>query len=444
MENFEEITREEDPTTTDNKEEIQLTNEPTSARKKIQKGPVKWNDNATDCLNFLVHLYFVKQDYVECLETLLKYSKSKSGYESIYSSIIKGLIKRAGGNINESNALFKLANNKINYPNSGYLLKEIGKNFLLLGKFKMAIEIYDNVLKTNEEEWDCLYHKGICYMNMKDYNQAKIFFDKANDLYISDDLLKTYGKFYLLNNDINKAIEKYEEALELCPNDSDLMTAIGSLYLKQNDNDKALEYFNDAMKIDPKYSNSLLGIASIYQYQGDFKNALLQYKISTLSNPNSAQVWNNIGLIFFVNNKLIAAQTCLKKALYLNPFEWIISFNLGLIYLSTQQYSSAFIYMNTAANLNEKYYLIFMYLGVILSELDDIDNAISYYEKALHMQEDYIIYFNYIISLIKNEMFANAKEKYGTFIKLYNSKKGNSSDDQFIEEELTKIKKILS
>ena len=168
MENFEEITREEDPTTTDNKEEIQLTNEPTSARKKIQKGPVKWNDNATDCLNFLVHLYFVKQDYVECLETLLKYSKSKSGYESIYSSIIKGLIKRAGGNINESNALFKLANNKINYPNSGYLLKEIGKNFLLLGKFKMAIEIYDNVLKTNEEEWDCLYHKGICYMNMKD------------------------------------------------------------------------------------------------------------------------------------------------------------------------------------------------------------------------------------------------------------------------------------
>ena len=100
--------------------------------------------------------------------------------------------------------------------------------------------------------------------------------------------------------------------------------------------------------------------------------------------------------------------------------------------------------MNTAANLNEKYYLIFMYLGVILSELDDIDNAISYYEKALHMEEDYVIYFNYIISLIKNEMFANAKEKYGTFIKLYNSKKGKSSDDQFIEEELTKIKKILS
>jgi hypothetical protein len=41
-------------------------------------------------------------------------------------------------------------------------------------------------------------------------------------------------------------------------------------------------------------------------------------------------------------------------------------------------------------------------------------------------------------------MFANAKEKYSMFIKLYNSKKGGSSDDQFIEEELTKIKKILS
>ena len=41
MENFEEITRNEDPTE-ETQEEVTMTNEPASARKKVQKGPTKW------------------------------------------------------------------------------------------------------------------------------------------------------------------------------------------------------------------------------------------------------------------------------------------------------------------------------------------------------------------------------------------------------------------
>ena len=197
------------------------------------------------------------------------------------------------------------------------------------------------------------------------------------------------------------------------------------------------------MEKNKKFSNSLLGLASLYQFQGKYEDAVIQYKISTITNPNSALIWNNLGLCFFAKNKFIAATTCLKKAIYLEPFEWIINFNLGLIYLGNLQYSSAFIYMNTAASLKNDYFLIYMYLGIILSFLDDIGNAIQYYDKALTLQEDYLVLYNYVVSLIKNEMFANAKEKLMKFEKIYSTKKGQYMEDNFIEEDLPKIKKLL-
>lgn len=161
-------------------------------------------------------------------------------------------------------------------------------------------------------------------------------------------------------------------------------------------------------------------------------------------NPNSSLIWNNLGLCFLDKNKKIIAATCLRKALYLLPFEWIISFNLGLIHLMSEQYVSAFIYMNTAANYKKDYYLIFMYLGIILTELNDIGNAISFFNQALSLKEVPIILFNYVISLLKNSMYSEAKEKSSLFTKLYSKNKKNSEEYLFIEEQFSSIQNIFS
>ena len=407
------------------------------------KPPQKTSDNSIDSLNFLVHRFFLKNMFTECLEVLSKFSKNKNQYESTYSLFVKALIKRSGGNINESLSLFRQGYKQLNDNTNIYILKEIGKNFILLGKYKMAIEIYDSVLEKNSEDWDCLYHKGLCYFNLNMFNESLDCLNKANEINCTEDILITLGKLYINNNDIKNGIDKYENALDINPNNSDILTALGTLYTKQNDNERAFDYFEQAMEKNKKYSNSLLGLASIYQFQGKYEDAVIQYKISTITNPNSALVWNNLGLCFFAKNKFIAATTCLKKAIYLEPFEWMINFNLGLIYLGNLQYSSAFIYMNTAASLKNDYFLIYMYLGIILSYLDDIGNAIQYYDKALSLEEDYLVLYNYVVSLIKNEMLANAKEKLIKFEKIYSSKKGQYMEDNFIEEDLPKIKKIL-
>ena len=426
-------------------QEIEKQQEIEEKEKKEEEVVVKKQDiicNSTNSLNWLVHQFFVRGEYAECIEILSKYSKNQNGFESAYSILIKGLIKRSGGDISDSQLLFKQSYS-LN-DSSIFILREIGKNSLLLGKFKMAIEIYDSLISKNEEDWDSFYHKGIAHLNLQNYNEANNCFEKALSLYQSEDILEMQGKLFVLTNNYSKAIEKYEEALDLCPNNSELLTAIGSLYLKSNNSEKAFDFFTDAMEIDKKYSNSLLGLASIYQYQGEYEEALVQYKLGFLTNSNSPLVWNNLGLCFFAKNKNIAATTCLKKAIYFDPFEWIISFNLGLVYLSTKQYSSAFIYMNAAANLKNDYPLIFMYLGIILTELDDIYNAIAFYDKAIKLKESYLIYFNYTVSLAKNEMISNAKEKFIKFRELYQKERNTQTEENtMIEETLPYLLKLL-
>jgi Bardet-Biedl syndrome 4 protein len=160
----------------------------------------------------------------------------------------------------------------------------------------------------------------------------------------------------------------------------------------------------------------------------------MKYKLASASNPNSPLIWNNLGLCFFAKQKFIAAVTCLKRAVYLDPFEWIISYNLGLIYLHTRQYASAFHYFNCAVNFKQDFYLIYMYLGVVLTKLNDVYNAINYYDKAIELQpQNAMTYLNYTISLLNNEMFANAKDKFTIFLELYHRDENSENDKEITD-----------
>ncbi len=83
-----------------------------------------------------------------------KHSKENE-FESQFSLFIKSLIKRYNGEISDSLDLLRKCYN-FNEFNLEYL-KEIGKNLELLGRFRMAIEIYDEILERNEDDWVCTY-----------------------------------------------------------------------------------------------------------------------------------------------------------------------------------------------------------------------------------------------------------------------------------------------
>jgi Bardet-Biedl syndrome 4 protein len=400
--------------------------------------------NQKDSVNWLLYDLFIRKEYDECLNLLNKLSKEhdSSKMESEYALHIRALIKRHRGEINESSELLKKCFS-FNSSNTD-VMKEIGKNVVLNGNFRRGIEIYDEIINYDNQDWDAFNEKGFCFMELKDFDSALACFNCALEISRNEKSLTLLAKLAILQEDYGRAIERLQEATNFASDDPELLTQIGALCLKVGNTEDAYDNFCKAMRNDSSFSNALMGVASIHQDKFEYEQALISYKLASTSDPNSPLVWNNLGLCFFAKQKYIAAVTCLKKANYLDPFEWIISFNLGLVYLQQKQYASAFNFMNCAANLRSDFYLIYFFLGIILAKLGDIHNAIPFYEKSLELNPNYLTYYNYTVSLLQNDMIENAKEKFKKFYGLYQSNRDASLEyDQDIIEAITVLQKSL-
>ncbi len=93
---------------------------------------------------------------------------------------LRALIKRYQGDVNDSLDLLRKCFNF--NDNNILIMKEIGKSLSLLGKHQMAIEIYEEILIRIDNDWECLYEKGICHMNLKDYETALMCFQHAQSI----------------------------------------------------------------------------------------------------------------------------------------------------------------------------------------------------------------------------------------------------------------------
>lgn len=389
--------------------------------------------NRREGRNWLIYYLYSRNEHDECLRLIEEIMKETNNRNEA-AVYIQGMIFRSRGKIAESLDCFKWAQ-KLN-PFSIDCMKQVGKSLYLIGRTKAAIDIYDQTLKINPDDWEVWHNKGVCHMNKEEYELAIDSFRGANLIQKHDATFMQLGEVYVRQEDYKSAIDVYLEALEFSPENPEILTTLGLLYLRLGDSPKAFQYLGNALTLDPVNSKALLATGSIIQDRSDHDAALLKYRIVAVHNPNSAPLWNNIGMCFFGKSKYIAAIVCLKKALYLDPFEWITAFNLGIVHLATEQFVSAFHYFNSAITLNPFYATSYMYLGVTLSNLEDYDNAMIAYEKAVSLEEDFLIYLNYAITLHTCGNREKAIEMYLKCNTLFNNlgSKVNDLDSEIINK----------
>ena len=249
--------------------------------------------------NWQIHAAFTRGEYSECMEVIEKQLKDTKGLCE-YALYIKAMIKRQQGEIQESLQLFQAATclNPTNIAN----LKQVARSLYLLGKHKAAIEVYEEAEKTADtgakKDWEVQHNKGLCHTYRKSFDEAIACFKKANKLQRHDITFMQLGKVYTLQEDYDKAIEVYLDALEFSPENPEILTTLGLLYLRKGDNYKAFDYLGNSLTHDRTNPKTILAAGSIMQDHMDNATALIKYRISAQKTPNSAQLWNNIGMSF--------------------------------------------------------------------------------------------------------------------------------------------------
>lgn len=49
---------------------------------------------------------------------------------------------------------------------------QVGRSLFLLGKHRAAVDVYDEALKLESEEWELWFHKGMCASQTKDCDRS--------------------------------------------------------------------------------------------------------------------------------------------------------------------------------------------------------------------------------------------------------------------------------
>ncbi len=260
-------------------------------------------------------------------------------------------------------------------PNSSAPISILGKAVLDLGETseddERAIELFKQALKLNPNDYIALSHYGIALMNLEKYDEAEEKLRQAIKLNPFDPLsyqqlgviLKVQGKFdqallmldkalsvpsesriqpayspdlkliYGNKADILSHLQRYEEAIEvfekaltLTPNNPYLLTNWGFALSMINQNEEAVKKFSRAYEISPKsaevcwrFAAALLVVQNYEEAEKKYLEAVQAAESDPIVLPQRDRLYHDVARFYLDVKQPETAQIYLQQAAEFNP-----------------------------------------------------------------------------------------------------------------------------
>ncbi len=181
-------------------------------------------------LEDLVHLYFIKQDYVRILSYV-----GQTGKDELLNSI---LVKKSW---------------------------------------------------SNDNAWT-LYRIGEAYYNTQDIADAYLFYKKADELApYNPEFKNKLGASLMAQNKVPEAIAVFEATLNENPKFVPALTNLGYAHLVSGDPGQANTFYKRGLALDPDYEPLLMNVAGLYAYQKNYAAAREMISRVLKKNPKNVQ-----------------------------------------------------------------------------------------------------------------------------------------------------------
>ncbi|KAK6732351.1 hypothetical protein RB195_016626 [Necator americanus] len=363
----------------------------------------KWKSNF-ELINFessnaLLYRLYVQGDYIGC-KSLIGEMLEQSSNQSEYAFYMRGIIARVEGELEDALSWFKKAL-EISANSTTYLVN-IGRVYFLMGNHTLAVEYLEKAVKGNPSDSKAYYWlaRAVYHLDTDLFNTC----EKARDLLLqapslqnSVELIVFLAKLMGELGDTTAAIQAYERALQLEPENLDVMFKMGMLYLRNNNEDPAFAMLGKALSYDSTHQQCILAAGSIMQAHGDHDVALNKYRVAADACDYNGCLWNNIAVCLFAKGRLAQAHSCLKKASFICPLDYKINYNLGLVHQAMGLHCSALHFLKAASELKRDDPQIIGAMAVVLSNMGDVNNARRAYQKSIGLDPKAQVILNYAI-----------------------------------------------
>ncbi len=150
-----------------------------------------------------------------------------------------------------------------------------------LGMYQESLKDYRFLFSRGYRHPAVFYNSGLAHYELKDLEKSIQMYDSAITLQPNVDFYIAKGTSLTDMGKLNEALQAYNQAYALAPDDQILLYDFGYTYFQMKEYGKSEEYLMQAARKGSKDEYVYLYLAKIYYMQGDKERACRFYKRAT-------------------------------------------------------------------------------------------------------------------------------------------------------------------
>jgi tetratricopeptide (TPR) repeat protein len=238
-----------------------------------------------------------------------------------------------------------------------------------------------------DKDLEKIYDDGVKEYRDKNYDKALEYFEELVQL--DDTRPDPYANIAVIKKiqkDYKGAFEYLNKAIKIDPKNAHFHGNMGNLLREVKDYENSIKAYSNAIRLNPKdpmnYNN--LGIA--YENMGDNDRAIMAYKEAVRADGDFAKAVNNIGVVLYKQKKYQEAADIFEIALKTDPNYKEVHSNRGACLNKLKEYDEAEKELKLAIEHNPKAGGAYTNLGNVYYKQHKYKEAIKMHEKSISLE----------------------------------------------------------
>ena len=228
-------------------------------------------------------------------------------------------------------------------PPNAITFNIVGDRRYQSGLFETAMAEYHLGLLLDAADFNLLNSLGVCNSVLNRFDQALEYFEKALEI-IPDDVMALYNAGLVCNlmEDLEKGGAYLTRASELNNSLFEIELTAGILFAKRNDTATALKHLDKAARLSPEAGLPRALIGDICLKKGDYPRAVTAYTSAIKCNPRDPWTMSGLARVYEIQDTNMEIALSLgRQSIALAPEIALFRHRLGRIYLKKGWYDKA-------------------------------------------------------------------------------------------------------
>lgn len=182
-------------------------------------------------------------------------------------------------------------------PNNIFALRGSGDARRGMKQPLQAIPFWLRYLEINEKDSHVMVRVADAYHKLSDFDNAIDFYEQSLAIKPYDPFaLLGLGNVYYGQHDDEKALACFEKLLaKNTSHNVVLMTMIGNIYRRRKEFDRAMDHYENALELDPKNNFALFGMGDCFRGQLNMEKAVYWWGKILDQEPDNQALWTRVG-----------------------------------------------------------------------------------------------------------------------------------------------------